>query len=71
MLLKMKAQGLDADDSRYRQAMKACTMANDPTQVISPFKNSFPFNGSSNQFFFVCVHVYPYSVPPCTRGVPR
>lgn len=33
MLLKMRAQGLDADDVTYRKAIKACAMTNDPTQV--------------------------------------
>ncbi|CAN0528575.1 unnamed protein product, partial [Ectocarpus sp. 12 AP-2014] len=34
VLLAMRAQGLDADDATYRKAMKACAMANDPTQVV-------------------------------------
>ncbi|CAM9921957.1 unnamed protein product, partial [Ectocarpus sp. 13 AM-2016] len=34
VLLAMRAQGLDADDATYRKAIKACAMANDPTQVV-------------------------------------
>ncbi|CAM9603054.1 unnamed protein product [Ectocarpus sp. 8 AP-2014] len=34
VLLAMRAQGLDVDDATYRKAMKACAMANDPTQVV-------------------------------------
>lgn len=55
VLLKMNAQGFDAGDSRYRQAMKACTMANDPTQVIY-----FPFNytlSTGTNRFFWCARV--------------
>lgn len=31
--MTMRARGLDADDSTYREAMKRCAIANDPTQV--------------------------------------
>eukprot|EP00903_Cladosiphon_okamuranus_P005631 g5598.t1 len=35
VLLTMRARGLHLDDSTYREAMKRCAIANDPTQVVS------------------------------------